>query len=125
MQIQLNDQYSSSEIDNAHDQIVQLQENLNKIEELYQQFYSTLDHQQNHIEQIGNSINQTEINLEKGQLDLHEILQIQRTKDKRQCLIIIFIFTTACFFLLIVISVLINVIQTFGFKRGTKSTNDR
>jgi hypothetical protein len=36
------DQYSSSEISEAHDEILKLQENLNKIEQLY----STLDNQQ-------------------------------------------------------------------------------
>jgi len=56
------DQYSSSEISEAHDEILKLQENLNK------------------IEQIGNSINQTETNLEKGGFDLHEILQIRQKK---------------------------------------------
>lgn len=120
MQIQLTDQYSPSEIYEARDEIVKLQNNLNKIDELYHQLYSTLDNQQIHIEQIENSINQTETNLEKGGLDLHEILQIRKKKDKHQCFIIIFICITACFFLLIVISVLINVIQTFGFKKITK-----
>lgn len=100
------DQYSSSEISEAHDEILKWQENLNK------------------IEQIGNSINQTETNLEKGGFDLHEILQIRQKKDERQCFIIIFICIVACFFLLIVISVLINVIQTFGSKRITKSIDN-
>ena len=117
MQIQLIDRYSPSEINDARDEILQLQGNLNKIERLYQQLYSTLNNQDNHFQQIEKSINQTEINLGKGELDLNEILQIRKTKDKRQCWIIIIVCTTACFFLLIVISVLINVIQTFGSKR--------
>ncbi|CAF0987691.1 unnamed protein product [Rotaria sordida] len=124
MQVQLNKQYSSSEINEARDEIFKLQYNLNKIEELYHNLYSTLNDQQIHIEEIQTSINQTQTNLEKGGLDLHQILQLKRRKDKHRCFIIIFICTIACFFFLMVITVLINVIKTFGFKRTTKSIND-
>ncbi|CAF1250086.1 unnamed protein product [Adineta steineri] len=121
MQIQLSDQYSSAEIYEARDEIFKLQYNLNKIEELYHTLHSTLDNQNTYIEQINTSIYQTQTNLEKSDFDLYEILELRRKKDKRQCFIIIFICTIACFFLLIVISVLINVIKTFGFKLN----NDR
>ncbi|CAF2356048.1 unnamed protein product [Rotaria sp. Silwood2] len=124
MQIQLSDQYSSSEIYEAGDEILKLQYNLNRIEELYHNLYSTLNDQQINVEEIQTSINQTQTNLEKGGLDLHQILQSKRRKDKHRCFIIIFICTTACFFLLMVITALINVIKTFGFKRITKSISD-
>lgn len=120
MQVQFSEQYSDSEIYEARDEIVKLQNNLNKIEQLYQQLYTTLDNQQAHVEQIGVSVKQTEVSLEKGALDLYQFSQLRRKKDKRQCFVMIFIGTTACFFLLIVISALINVMQTFGYKSRTK-----
>ncbi len=117
-------QYSPSEIYEARDEILKLQSNLTKIEELYHRLYSTLDDQQAHVEGIATSVQQTETNIEKGGLDLYQILQSRRKKDKHRCFIIIFICTTACFFLLIVISVFINVIKTFGFKQVVKLNND-
>jgi len=125
MQFQLTNQYSPSEIYEARDEILKLQTNLNKIEQLYQTLYSTLNNQQNHVEGIEISVEQTETNLEKGGLDLYEILQIQKKKDKHRCFIIIFICTIGCFFLLIVFSVLVNVIKTFGFQPVFKSNNDK
>jgi t-SNARE complex subunit (syntaxin) len=125
MQLQLSNQYSPSEIYEARDEILKLQTNLNKIEELYHNLYSTLDDQQVHVEGIEISVQQTEMNIEKGGLDLYQILQSRRKKDKHRCFIIIFISTTACFFLLIVISVLINVIKTFGFKQIVKSNDEK
>ena len=98
MQLQLTDQYSPSEIYEARDEILKLQSNLNKIEELYHRLYSTLDDQQVHVEGISTVVQQTETNIKKGDLDLYQILQSRRKKDKHQCCIIIFICTTACFF---------------------------
>lgn len=117
MQIQLIEQYSADEIAQARDEIVQLQGNLKKIEELYQQLHLTLNNQQDEIEQMTNAINQTETSLGKGVFDLQKISQLRTDREKSHCLIIIFIGTIAGFFLLIVISVLINVIQTFSYKR--------
>ncbi len=125
MQVQLSDRYSPSEIYEARDEIFKLQYNLNRIEDLYHNLYSTLDNQQIQIEDIETSIDHTETNIEKGGSDVYEILQSRRKKDKQRCFIIIFIFTTACFFLLIVISVLVNVIKMFGIKRINNSNSDR
>ncbi len=125
MQVQLSDRYSPSEIYEARDEIFKLQYNLNRIEDLYHNLYSTLDNQQIQIEDIETSIDHTETNIEKGGSDVYQILQSRRKKDKQRCFIIIFICTTACFFLLIVISVLVNVIKMFGIKRITNSNSDR
>lgn len=125
MKVQLSNQYSSAEIYEAREEILNLQYNLNKIEQLYHKLYTTLANQQKHIEDIEISVDQTQVNLEKGGFDIHQLLQTRRKKDKNRCFIIIFICIIACFFLLIVLTVLINVIRTFGFKRITKSNNDK
>ena len=121
MQFPFTDHYSSEEIYEARDEIRKLQTNLNRIEELYRQLYSTLDEQQVHVEQIETSAHQTQTNLEKGGFDLYQILESRRKKDKQRCLLIVFICTTACVCLLIVINVLFNVIKAFGSQRIMKS----
>ena len=119
MQIQLIDQYSAEEIAQARDEIVQLQGNLNKIEQLYHQLHLTLNSQHVDVEQIALSINHTENNLARGVLDLQKFGQLRRTRTKYHCLVTMFIAAIGVFFLLIVLSVLINVIQTFGYRRIT------
>ena len=121
MQLPFSDHYSSEEIYEARDEIRKLQTNLNKIEELYSHLYSTLDQQQRQVEQIEISGDQTQTNLEKGGFDLSRILESRRKKDKRRCLVIVCMCTTACVCLLIVINVLVNVIRTFGSQRIIKS----
>lgn len=119
MQIQLIDQYSTEELAQARDEIVQLQGNLNKIEQLYHQLHVTLNSQHVNVEQIAVSIDQTENNLARGILDLQKFGQLRRNRTKSHCLMMIFIAMIAAFFLLIVISTLINVIQTFSYRRIT------
>lgn len=121
MQLPFSGHYSSEEIYEARDEIRKLQNNLTKIEELYSHLYSTLDQQQRHVEQIEISGDQTQMNLEKGGFDLSRILESRRKKDKRRCLWIVCMCTTACVCLLIVINVLVNVIRTFGSQRVIKS----
>ncbi|UJR26350.1 hypothetical protein I4U23_007683 [Adineta vaga] len=120
MQFQLSDQYISEEIYEARDEILKLQQNLNKIEELYRYLYSTFDEQQVHMEEIDKSIYQTQTNIEKSDSDFYELLQIRKKKDQRRCYIVIFIFTIASVFFLFVISVLINVVNTFRFRAQNK-----
>jgi len=122
MQIELSDQYSPEEIEGARHEILELQNNLNEIEKLYKNFYSTLVRQQTHFDQIQTTVQQTEIHLDKGSNDIHQILQLRKKQDKYRSIIIVFILTTACFFFFVVILVLVNVIKTFGFKRINQSS---
>ncbi|CAF1087324.1 unnamed protein product, partial [Adineta ricciae] len=120
MQVQLTGQYTPEEIDEARDEILKLQSNLNKIEELYRYLHTLLGEQQTQMENIDRFLHQTQINIEKSDFDYSKLLQIQKKKDQRRCHIVIFIFTIACVFFLIVVSVLINVINTFRYKTLNK-----
>lgn len=100
MQIQLIDQYSAEEIAQARDEIVQLQGNLNKIEQLYHQLHLTLNSQHVDVEQIALSINHTENNLARGVLDLQKFGQLRRTRTKYHCLVTMFIAAIGVFFFL-------------------------
>ena len=113
MQVQLTGQYTPEEIDEARDGILKLQSNLNKIEELYRYLHTILGVQQTQMENIDRFLHQTQINIEKSDFDYSQLLQIRKKKDQRRCHIVIFIFTIACVFFLVVVSVLINVINTF------------
>lgn len=116
MQVQLADQYTSAELFEARDEIHKLQCNLNRIEALYQHLYATLDEQQRPLDEIDASVVHAQSSMEKSDVDLDELLRIRKVKDKRRCLTTVFICTVAGVFLLIVVSVLVNVMNTFRFK---------
>ena len=113
---QLTARYSPEEIHEARDEIFRLQANLNKIEALYSRLHDTLNEQHANVEQIETSIDHTQAALEKGGIDLYQIVELRHRKDKRRYLFIAVIAAIACLALLIVINVLANVVEAFAEK---------
>lgn len=106
--------------DVVQNEIIKLQTNLNRIEELYAYLSSMLEEQQISLESTEYMAQETQNSLERARTDLHIILKEQRKSDRKRWSFIFLIIMTGFICLFVVVNELVDVIKTFGNPQTVK-----
>ncbi|ETO36041.1 hypothetical protein RFI_01020 [Reticulomyxa filosa] len=84
-----------AEIEERHEGILQIEQGVRDLQEMFNQLALLVDSQQEVLDQIENNVNQTLNYTEKGHKELQKAHEYQKSFRKRQCCLLAILFIAA------------------------------